>query len=102
MVGYSFVRYESDLASLQGALRKLSPHTPPHIIIKIETPEAVKNLPALLLQGMKERAFGVMIARGDLAVEIGFERMGKYRKKFSGFVKRPMYLLYGPHRYWKH
>lgn len=76
LVGYSFVRYPSDLATLQELLQKLSPK-PPDIIVKIETPEAVKNLPGLLFQGMKQKVFGAMIARGDLAVEIGFERMGE-------------------------
>jgi pyruvate kinase len=80
MVGYSFVRYPTDLDALQHALKKLSP-VPPHIIIKIETPEAVKNLPALLLCGMQQKAFGLMIARGDLAVEIGFERMGEIQEE---------------------
>jgi pyruvate kinase len=80
MVGYSFVRYPSDLAGLEQALKNLS-SLPPHIIIKIETPEAVKNLPGLLLRGMQQKAFGVMIARGDLAVEIGFERMGEIQEE---------------------
>ncbi len=80
MVGYSFVRYPSDLAGLQEVLKKISPQ-PPHIIIKIETHEAVENLPGLLLCGMQQKAFGVMIARGDLAVEIGFERMGEIQEE---------------------
>lgn len=80
MVGYSFVRYPADLAGLQQVLKTMS-STPPHIIIKIETPEAVKNLPGLLLCGMQQKAFGVMIARGDLAVEIGFERMGEIQEE---------------------
>lgn len=80
MVGYSFVRYPSDLAGLQEALKQISAN-PPHIIIKIETTEAVKNLPQLLLCGMKQDAFGLMIARGDLAVEIGFERMGEIQQE---------------------
>ena len=80
MVGYSFVRYPSDLAGLQEALKKISPK-PPHVIIKIETPQAVKNLPDLLLCGMEQEVFGVMIARGDLAVEIGFERMGEIQEE---------------------
>lgn len=79
MVGYSFVRYPSDLAGLQQALKKY--FSIPHIIIKIETPEAVKNLPDLLLQGMHQETFGVMIARGDLAIEIGFERMGEIQEE---------------------
>ena len=80
MVGYSFVRYPSDVLGLQAALKKIS-LKPPHIIIKIETTEAVKNLPQLLLCGMHQKAFGVMIARGDLAVEIGFERLGEIQEE---------------------
>ena len=49
--------------------------------MKIETSDAVKNLPSLLLQGMHEDVFGVMIARGDLAVEIGFERMSEIQEE---------------------
>ena len=55
------------------------PGKTPDIIIKIETAEAVQNLPELILQAMKSEVFGVMIARGDLAVEIGFERMSEIR-----------------------
>lgn len=80
LVGYSFVRYPSDISVLQRSLKENSSN-PPKIILKIETPEAVKNLPGLLLQGMKDEVFGVMIARGDLAVEIGFERMGEIQEE---------------------
>ena len=80
LVGYSFIRYASDLEALQKELMKISSATP-NIIIKIETPEAVKNLPNLLLTGMQQKVFGLMIARGDLAVEIGFERMGEIQEE---------------------
>ena len=80
MVGYSFVRNNTDLEALQMALNKLTTN-PPHLIIKVETPEAVNNLPDLLLYGMQQQVFGVMIARGDLAVEIGFERMGEIQEQ---------------------
>jgi pyruvate kinase len=80
MIGYSFVRSAADLKKLQEELKKLS-STPPYIIIKIETPEGVINLPQLLLQGMQQSIVGVMIARGDLAVEIGFERMGEIQEE---------------------
>jgi pyruvate kinase len=76
MVGYSFVRQPGDVARLQAILAQVSAK-PPHLVLKIETPEAVKQLPNLLLAGMQRRHFGVMIARGDLAVEIGFERMSE-------------------------
>lgn len=80
MVGYSFVRTPSDVLYLQNAMYSLV-QTPPNIILKIETPEAVVNLPSLLFSGMREKVFGVMIARGDLAVEIGFERMGEIQEE---------------------
>lgn len=80
LVGYSFVSHPADLAALQ-ELMKTYISKPPAIIIKIETPEAVKNLPGLLVQGMHQKVFGVMIARGDLAVEIGFERMGEIQEE---------------------
>src|SRR5690606_18214505 len=41
----------------------------------------VRNLPSLLIQGMRNHVFGVMIARGDLAVEIGFERMSEIQEE---------------------
>jgi pyruvate kinase len=80
LIGYSFVRYSNDLLQLQNLL---SGHREKEllIILKIETREAVKNLPSLLIQGMKNRAFGVMIARGDLAIELGFERMSEIQEE---------------------
>jgi pyruvate kinase len=80
MVGFSFVSDPSDLELLQDTLKTLTSQ-PPYIIMKIETPDSVKNLPDLLIQGMHQKAFGVMIARGDLAVEIGFERTGEIQEE---------------------
>jgi pyruvate kinase len=80
LVGYSFVKTAQDIRDLRGAMKELT-DAPPSMIIKIETPEAVKNLPNLLLEGMHEPHFGIMIARGDLAVEIGFERMGEVQEE---------------------
>ncbi|MCC7506262.1 MAG: pyruvate kinase [Saprospiraceae bacterium] len=80
MVGFSFVRKASEVAELQKLLRGAGERQV-SLILKIETHEAVQNLPELLLQGMKEPAFGVMIARGDLAVEIGFERLSEIQEE---------------------
>ena len=80
MVGFSFVRHPEEVAELQGLLHSERRRSIP-IILKIETFEAVQNLPALLLQGMYEPVFGIMIARGDLAVEIGFERLGEIQEE---------------------
>lgn len=80
LLGFSFVRSAADVAELQALLRQ-KPGKKLPIIVKIETIEAVQNLPALLFQGMAEPAFGVMIARGDLAVEIGFERLSEIQEE---------------------
>jgi pyruvate kinase len=79
MIGFSFVRDSSDIELLQEQI-KLN-NSSANIILKIETTEAVNNLPSLLIQGMKDKLFGVMIARGDLAVEIGFERMSEIQEE---------------------
>ncbi|GMQ27850.1 pyruvate kinase [Algoriphagus confluentis] len=81
-VGFSFVRTPEDLEDLRKELAKLTA-TPPPVILKIETRDAVVQLPALLLESMKEPCFGVMIARGDLAVEIGFERLVEIQEEIS-------------------
>jgi len=80
LLGFSFVRSAADVAELQNLIGQQGGKKIP-IILKIETFEAVQNLPALLVQGMAEPAFGVMIARGDLAVEIGFERLSEVQEE---------------------
>jgi pyruvate kinase len=80
LVGYSFVRSESDVEQLQAQLKRLEGE---HlgIILKIETRHAVESLPQLLLAAMRSSAAGVMIARGDLAVECGYERTGELQEE---------------------
>jgi len=79
LLGYSFARSPQGFQELQDLLEAFE--RKPSIILKIETRQAVKNFPALLIQGMRHNLFGVMIARGDLAVEIGFERMSEIQEE---------------------
>lgn len=83
LIGYSFVRNAADISNLLTEMKKCSPSTEqlPGVILKIERKEAIENLPDLLLSGMQTSGLGVMIARGDLAVEIGFERMSEMQKE---------------------
>lgn len=76
LVGYSFVRHASDIRTLRRALRKYNMENLP-VVIKVETADAVRNLPALLFESMRNEHCAVMIARGDLALEISFERMSE-------------------------
>jgi pyruvate kinase len=73
-VGLSFVHRVQDLLDLQRALQELG-RQDFGIVIKIETREAIHRLAQLLLAGLQLPKFGVMIARGDLAVEVGFEHL---------------------------
>jgi pyruvate kinase len=51
------------------------------IVLKIETRQAFEHLPQLLLTAMRWPHVGVMIARGDLAVECGAERMAELQEE---------------------
>ncbi|MBO1902501.1 pyruvate kinase [Leucobacter weissii] len=51
------------------------------LVLKIETVRGFRNLPQILLAAMSWPRIGVMIARGDLAVEIGFERMAEVQQE---------------------
>ena len=80
IVGYSFVRKESDVRQLQARLAEFGGENL-GIILKIETREGFDQLPKLLLAAMRSRAVGVMIARGDLAVECGYQRLAEVQEE---------------------
>lgn len=80
MVGFSFVRNADDVAQLQNHLQCLGA-ADLGIILKLETRRAFEQLPHLLLAAMRSRSAGVMIARGDLAVESGFERLAEVQEE---------------------
>jgi pyruvate kinase len=52
------------------------------LILKIETRLGFENLPELAFAAMASRAAGIMIARGDLAVEFGYERLAEVQEEF--------------------
>jgi pyruvate kinase len=80
IVGCSFVRSVEDVDRLQQELRRLGrPEMP--ILLKIETRQAFEHLPRLLLAAMRSPVAGVMIARGDLAVECGFVRLAEAQEE---------------------
>lgn len=80
IVELSFANTASDVASLQRCLNDLGDH-PPAIVMKIETKRGFENLPGMLLTAMRSPCCGVMIARGDLAVESGFERLAELQEE---------------------
>jgi len=80
IVGYSFVRKEADVHELQARLAELGGENL-GIVLKIETREGFEQLPRLLLAAMRSRAVGVMIARGDLAIECGYQRLAEVQEE---------------------
>jgi pyruvate kinase len=80
MVALSFVNSVEDVRELRAILTQRGDGQPA-IVLKIETRRGFENLPAMLLEAMKSPRCAVMIARGDLAVECGFERMAEVQEE---------------------
>ena len=80
MVGFSFVETVEDMEYLINALaaRDAGELT---IVAKIETNRAFKHLPEIILGTMGRHNLGIMIARGDLAVELGSVRMSEIQEE---------------------
>jgi pyruvate kinase len=82
-IGFSFVQSAADVEMLQDALAQRRPndwHTL-SLILKIETSQAVRNLPDIVVRAAGRQPTGIMIARGDLAVEIGFARTAEMQEE---------------------
>ena len=81
IINYSFVQTASDIEQLQAAIAERKPKRDIALIAKIETGLGVKNLPELIASASSKQPFGVMIARGDLAVELGFQRLAEMQEE---------------------
>ena len=82
LIGYSFVETAEHVALLQEELRRRRPDWDRlGLVAKIETPRAVKNLPEIIVQAAGRQPLAVMIARGDLAIELGFERLAEMQEE---------------------
>ena len=80
MVGLSFTNSPTDVQRLR---EELCSRDGKHVavVVKIETKRGFGNLPGILVEALKFPACGVMIARGDLAVETGFERLAEVQEE---------------------
>ena len=80
LVGLSFTSAPDDVRELH---RELANRNAAHlgVVLKIETARAFARLPALLLAGLCSPPLGVMVARGDLAVEVGFARLAEVQEE---------------------
>jgi pyruvate kinase len=80
MVALSFLRRPEDVLALEDELTRLDGQ---HlgVVLKIENRQAFENLPHILLTALRSPPVGVMVARGDLAVEVGFERLSEVQEE---------------------
>jgi pyruvate kinase len=79
----SFVRQTSDLRRLEESIQAAGGNQP--IIAKIEHPNALDNLEAIL-----DVAWGVMVARGDLGVELGVEKVPTLQKRIIQMARQAL------------
>jgi pyruvate kinase len=79
-VGLSFAQSAGDVRALRNALARCG--VPERgIVLKVETVRGFAHLPELLFAALEGPAAGVMIARGDLAVECGYERLAEVQEE---------------------
>ncbi|WP_074108906.1 pyruvate kinase [Paenibacillus helianthi] len=69
-IACSFIREASHLEEIRAYVAGLGKYSQPGLVSKIETIHAVQNFPSIM-----EASDGIMIARGDLGVELPFERI---------------------------
>ncbi|WP_245749393.1 pyruvate kinase [Gemmobacter aquatilis] len=82
IVAYSFVQTVADVETLLAEMAVRCDGAPlPALLLKIETPLALRNLPDLIVAAGGRVPVAVMIARGDLAVEIGFDRLSEIQEE---------------------
>jgi pyruvate kinase len=83
-VEVSFVNSRRDVALVAKRLRA-SGRPGFGMVLKLETREAMRNLPDILFEAMRYDPVGIMIARGDLAVEVSFERLAEMQEELLWF-----------------
>jgi pyruvate kinase len=82
-IEFSFVQSAEDVRQLQKALSELRPTDWRRkiLVLKIETARGLINLPDILVQAAGQQPTAIMIARGDLSVEIGFARTAEIQEQ---------------------
>lgn len=81
VVNFLFVNRQEDVKDMLKELEGLGVKDKLGIILKIETQKGEDNLTRILFEAMKSNRIGVMFARGDLAIEAGWNRIGSIQKE---------------------
>ena len=80
-INMSFVNSADDVTFLIEELEKLEAKEKVGVILKIETKRGFNNLLDIILEGMQLYPLGIMIARGDLAVQAGWNNIGRIQEE---------------------
>lgn len=83
IIAFSFIKSADDMKYIESTLKEKLPADKQNmpIIAKIETTEAIGEIPNIIAEAASARPFGIMLARGDLAVEIGYERLSEIQEE---------------------
>ena len=87
VINMSFVNRASDVTNLLELIKQHEIEHTPGLILKIETKTAIYNLTEIILEAMQIYPIGMMIARGDLAVEFGWESIGNIQEEILSTCK---------------
>lgn len=87
VINMSFVNKPGNIYELLEILKTDKMERNLGLILKIETSAGFDNLSDILLEAMKIYPIGVMIARGDLAVEMGWEKIGRIQEEILSTCK---------------
>ena len=79
-VNISFVKHPDDVEDLMDAMEAVGGESL-GLILKIETRQGFQQLPGILLAAMEWPLVGVMIARGDLAIEVGWTHLAQVQEE---------------------
>ncbi len=86
-VNLSFVNSRQDVRDLITELEILDAPKGLGIILKIETQSGFNHLTEILLEAMRTHSVGVMIARGDLAIECGWDNIGRVQEEILSLCR---------------
>ena len=82
IINFSFIKNVTDMKRCIDAVNKrYKKGKKPAVVAKIETLQGIDNLPDIIAEGAGKSEFGVMVARGDLAVETGYLRLAELQQQ---------------------
>lgn len=89
IIGYSFVQGAEDVLRLHETLQALGLRGAqgPALMVRIETRRALRNLPEIIVAAAGLCPAAIMIAQGDLAVEVGHQRLAEVRHDILGLCE---------------